>query len=147
MIKLSGKTISQAFKEACEKWPEKIFLCSPSNATCHLIELTFKQVAELVELWSNILRDAGYGSGQRVAILLGTNTNHYIFKLALNDLGISCVPVNPDYTQSEIIYLLEDSEVDLVITNKEYEEIIRKSALASKNNPNVFIFGTEFEKN
>ena len=145
MIKISGKTISQAFKEACEKWPEKIFLCSPSQSTCHLIELTFKQVAELVELWSNILREAGYGSGQRVAILVGTNTNHYIFKLALNDLGISCVPVNPDYTQSEIIYLIEDSEADLVITNREYEEIIRKSALASKNNPNVFIFGRDTE--
>ena len=143
MIHISGKTIRQAFNEACRKWPNKSFLCSPSTSEDNLIELSFKKVKKLVEHWSTILRESGYGSGQRVALLLGTNTDHYIFKLALNNIGISCVPINPDYTQSEIIYLLEDSGANLVITNKKYEEIISNAALTSKNNPNVFIFGKE----
>ena len=79
MIQISGKTISQTFNEACRKWPEKIFLCAPSSSESNLIELPFKKVKELVEHWSSILKKAGYGSGQRVALLLGTNTNHYIF--------------------------------------------------------------------
>ena len=124
MIQISGKTIRQAFNESCRKWPNKSFLCSPSTSEDNLIELSFKKVKKLVEYWSTILRESGYGSGQRVALLLGTNTDHYIFKLALNNIGISCVPINPDYTQSEIIYLLEDSSADLVITNKKFEEII-----------------------
>ena len=145
MIQISDKTISQTFNEACRKWPEEIFLCSPSSSESNLIELSFKKVKKLVEHWSTILRESGYGSGQRVALLLGTNTDHYIFKLALNNMGMSCVPISPDYTQSEINYLFEDSGADLVITNKKYEGIISKSALISKSNPNVFIFGKEPE--
>ena len=59
MIQISGKTISQTFNEACRKWPEQIFLCSPSSSKSNLIELPFKKVKELVEHWTIILREAG----------------------------------------------------------------------------------------
>ncbi len=141
MIQISGKTINQVFDEACARWPKESFLCSPGSSEANLIDWPYKKVKELVKHWAKILTEAGYGNGQRVALLLGTNNNHYIFKLAINYIGMSCVPINPDYTKSEIIYLLKDSNADLIITNGKFEKIMRKSALKSKNNPSIFIYG------
>lgn len=58
---------------------------------------------------------AGYGPGHRIALLLENRPQHFFNWLALNRLGASVVPVNPDYTADELGYLLEHSEVVLAI--------------------------------
>ncbi|MGV8937719.1 MAG: AMP-binding protein [Allorhizobium sp.] len=58
---------------------------------------------------------AGYGTGHRVALLLENRPAHFIHWLALNSLGVSLVPVNPDYTADELSYLLEHSESMLLV--------------------------------
>ena len=62
-----------------------------------------------------LYRAAGYGHGHRVAMLLENRPEHFLHKLALNTLGASCVPINPDYRADEIAYLLEHAEVDLAL--------------------------------
>ena len=52
---------------------------------------------------------AGYGPGHRVALLLENRPVHFLHWLALNGLGVSVVPVNPDATADEINYLLTHS--------------------------------------
>jgi acyl-CoA synthetase (AMP-forming)/AMP-acid ligase II len=58
---------------------------------------------------------AGYGAGHRVALLLENRPLHYLHFLALNALGASMVPINPDYRAGEIAYLLRHSEAALVV--------------------------------
>ena len=58
---------------------------------------------------------AGYGSGHRVAVLLENRPAHFLHWLALNSLGISVVPVNPDYTPDELTHLLTHSEAALLV--------------------------------
>jgi acyl-CoA synthetase (AMP-forming)/AMP-acid ligase II len=58
---------------------------------------------------------AGYGSGHRVALLLENRPLHDLHFLALNGLGASIVPINPDYRADEIAFLLEHSEAALVV--------------------------------
>ena len=60
-------------------------------------------------------RASGFGHGHRVAILLENRPEHFLHKLALNALGVSCVPINPDYSPAEAAYLLENSSADLAI--------------------------------
>lgn len=139
MIEIFGKTIAQVFDEAVSKWSDHSFLCSPATSEKSLVELSYGSVSSLVESWVIKLQQSGYGYGQRVGLLLGNNADHYIFKLALNYIGISCVPINPDYTKPEIIYLLEDSKADLIITNKKFEKIVKVSAKLSKTEPAVFV--------
>ena len=73
-------------------------------------------------------------------LLVGTNTNHYVFKLSFNKLGMSCVPINPDFTIPEIIYLLDDSTTSLVVTTPQFEKIIKEAAILSKSTQAVFVF-------
>jgi acyl-CoA synthetase (AMP-forming)/AMP-acid ligase II len=47
--------------------------------------------------------------------LLENHPDFVLHKLALNGLGVCCVPINPDYRPAEIAYLFEHSEPDLVL--------------------------------
>ncbi len=71
--------------------------------------ITYGEAAEVVARWQAALHAAGYGVGDRIAVLLGNRPEMMLLKLAMNGLGISWVPVNPDYRPAEAAYLLEDS--------------------------------------
>jgi acyl-CoA synthetase (AMP-forming)/AMP-acid ligase II len=58
---------------------------------------------------------AGYGPGHRVALLLENRPAHFLHWLALNGLGVSVVPVNPDATADEVNYLLSHSGAVLAV--------------------------------
>jgi crotonobetaine/carnitine-CoA ligase len=61
-------------------------------------------------------RRAGFGLGHRVALLLENRPEFFFHYLALNALGVSIVPVNPDYRHDEIAYLLDHSEAGLAVS-------------------------------
>ena len=59
---------------------------------------------------------AGYGHGHRVALLLENRPEFFFHYLALNALGVSIVPDQPDYRHDEMLYQMEHSEADLAVT-------------------------------
>src|SRR6185295_3231248 len=60
-------------------------------------------------------RTRGYGRGHRVALQLGNRPEFFLHFLALNSLGASIVPLNPDYRKAELEYVLQHSEACLVV--------------------------------
>lgn len=60
--------------------------------------------------------DAGYGAGHRVALLLDNRPEFFVHWLALNALGVSIVPVNPDLRLNELEYQLRIADIKLLIT-------------------------------
>jgi acyl-CoA synthetase (AMP-forming)/AMP-acid ligase II len=59
---------------------------------------------------------AGYGVGHRVALMLENRPEHFLHWLALNGLGASVVPLNPDATADELRYVLGHSGAGLTVT-------------------------------
>lgn len=78
-------------------------------------EYTWNETAAAVESLRRIYRDGGYGLGHRVAILFEQRPEFLFHFFALNALGCSVVPINPDYRREEIQYLVEHSEACLAI--------------------------------
>ncbi|MFN0299209.1 MAG: AMP-binding protein [Burkholderiales bacterium] len=72
---------------------------------------TVREVDRLAERY----RVAGYGRGHRIALLAENRPIFFFHYLALNAVGASVVPVNPDYTSDELRYLLAHSESSLVV--------------------------------
>lgn len=63
-----------------------------------------------------------------------------LIKLALNSLGISWVPLNPDYRPAEAAYVLQDSEVQLTITTAALAVQMQAAITASTlNTPKALI--------
>src|SRR4029434_4237623 len=93
--------------------------------------------------WIDAYRCAGYGPGHRVAMLLENRVEHFLHKLALNAIGASCVPINPDYRSAEIAYLVEHSEPELVLTVEARAAELLQGIAESRHKPPVLIVERE----
>lgn len=136
MIKIEQTTtIGDAFLCAATQYGQRAFLATPmgQHRSYHRngYEIDYataaREVLQLCEFYSS----NGYGHGHRVAVLLDNRPEHFLHKLAMNTLGISCVPINPDYRASEIAYLLENSEADLALVSSERREQMMSGISAS----------------
>ena len=78
-------------------------------------EYTWNETAAGVERMRARYAAAGYGLGHRVAILFDQRPEFFFHYYALNSLGCSVVPINPDYRRDEIRYVVEHSEATLAV--------------------------------
>jgi acyl-CoA synthetase (AMP-forming)/AMP-acid ligase II len=112
-------TVFDVFSRTARAAPRHSFLCAPSapGRDYHPdgVEFTYEQTHEASLTLREIYRASGYGHGHRVALLLENRPEFFFHFLALNALGVSIVPVNPDYRHDELLYLLEHSEADLAV--------------------------------
>ena len=125
-------TIFKSFEDICRKTPSAPFLISPSRNQKGMTTFSYQETFEKANKISTIFLDNGYGNNLRVATLLGSTPAHYIVKLALNKIGVSVVPINPDYSPDETAYLLADSGSVLAICAEHYMQQL-KTAIAYKD--------------
>jgi len=78
-------------------------------------DVSYADMAARVAEWAERLGAAGYGAGHRVGLLLENRPLFLEIWLALNSLGASVVPINPDLRIGELEYLAEHSEMVLAI--------------------------------
>jgi acyl-CoA synthetase (AMP-forming)/AMP-acid ligase II len=74
-------------------------------------ELSYGQVRGAVERLTSAYRRAGYGHGHRVGVLLENRPDFFLHWFALNALGVSVVPINPELRAAELEYLTDHSEI------------------------------------
>ncbi|WP_166418701.1 AMP-binding protein [Cochlodiniinecator piscidefendens] len=78
-------------------------------------DISYADMAARVDGWRARFAEAGYGPGHRVGLLLQNRPVFLEIWLALNALGVSVVPINPDLRVAELEYLSEHSELILAI--------------------------------
>ncbi|MDC3170070.1 AMP-binding protein [Paracoccaceae bacterium] len=125
-------TIFKSFEDMCRKTPSAPFLISPSRNQKDMTTFSYQETFEKANKISASFFENGYGNSMRVATLLGSTPAHYIVKLALNKIGVSVVPINPDYSPDETAYLLADSGSVLAICAEDYIKQL-KTAIAYKD--------------
>lgn len=104
-------TVFSAFERTAAAHGGKPFLEVPSHKT----RFTYAEALERVAGLAAIYRRRGYGAGHRVALRLENRPEFLMHFLALNSLGASVVPVNPDSRAAELDYILAHSEACLVV--------------------------------
>jgi crotonobetaine/carnitine-CoA ligase len=112
-------TVYQAFSATAAVAGDHVFLCAPPapDRAYHPdgVELTYAATRVQVERLRAAYASAGFGHGHRVALLLENRPEFFFHYLALNALGCSIVPINPDYRHDEMLYQMEHSEADLAV--------------------------------
>ena len=112
-------TVFDVFTRTAQVVPDNVFLCAPPapGRAYHPdgVEFTYSQTRTAALTLQSVYGTAGYGHGHRVALLLENRPEFFFHFLALNALGVSIVPVNPDYRHDEMLYLMEHSEADLAV--------------------------------
>jgi len=100
-----------------------------------------KRTTTLIERYAA----AGYGHGHRVSLLLENRPAFMLHFLALNALGCWVVPLNPDFRQDDLAYVLGHSEVDLIVSLERHIPLLQ-SAVGSLARPIPIIDVAHFEE-
>jgi len=112
-------TVHQAFRDTAARYGARPFLCIlPETAQAYGIaagELTYAQANEAIETLRAAYARAGYGHGHRAGLLLENRPAFFLHWFALNALGVSVVPINPDLRAAELEYLTGHSEIALAV--------------------------------
>lgn len=76
----------------------------------------YGEVAERTTRLVETYAAAGYGHGHRVSLLLENRPEFMLHFLALNALGCWVVPLNPEFRQDDLAFVLSHSEVDAIVS-------------------------------
>ncbi len=116
---MTYSSIFTSFEATAQRYPDRPFLnVLRETAQVYAIdagEISCGQMYRRAGQLKNAYADAGYGPGHRVGVLVENRPAYFEHWFALNALGVSIVPVNPDLRASELAYLVEHSEMALAI--------------------------------
>lgn len=85
---------------------------------------TYEQVGLQVDALAHAYASQGWGIGHRVALDVGNHPRHFFHLLALNRLGASIVPLNPDHRGAEIRHALRSARADLVVALSDRHAVV-----------------------
>ncbi len=108
------ETVYDRLATAAMRWPGRPMLCVlPETAAAYDIpagEITFAEAKAQVDALAEAYGAAGYAAGHRLLLLLENRPSYFLHWLALNRLGVSVVPVNPDLRAAELRYMIGHAE-------------------------------------
>ena len=139
-----AETVFDAFGDSVRRWPGRPFLnVLPETAEIYGIpagEMTYAQAAARIEALQQAYRRAGWGGGHRVGLLLENRPDFILHWFALNGLGASIVPINPDLRAAELHYLIDHSEMAAAVAIPARHDELRRAAglalpVAGANDP------------
>lgn len=135
MIEIEGRTLGDVWGVAAERYGGNALLACPADADRSYhpqgYEATYSEADAYIRACYRALEQAGYGHGHRVVLDMENRPEHFLIKLALNSLGISCVPINPDLRPAEIAYIFDDATPVLAIVSDTREAAFGEALAAS----------------
>lgn len=116
---IEADTVYGALCAAAARWPDNPFLnVLPETAAIYGVqagEITYAALREAVDRQAAAYRRAGVGAGMRIGVLVENRPAYYRHWLAMNALGASIVPINPDLRSGELEYLIGHSEMSAAV--------------------------------
>ncbi|MED1910401.1 non-ribosomal peptide synthetase [Brevibacillus laterosporus] len=112
------KTIYQLFESQVERTPEQVAVVYEDE------QLTYRELNEQANQLARTLRAEGVGANQLVGIMVDRSLDMMIGLMGILKSGGAYVPIDPDYPDERIRYMLEDSKANLVVTQSHLQERI-----------------------
>lgn len=110
-----NKTISQLFEEQVQKTPNNIALVFEDKT------LTYRELNEKANSLAYYLRKNDVGRNNIVGIMVNRSFEMIIGILAVLKAGGAYLPIDPEYPQDRIEYMLSNSGATILLTQKSLE--------------------------
>lgn len=121
-----------ALRTKAQAKPELVLLTAPPSAGLAYapegFRISYGEVLERSDRLAAQFAEAGFGAGDRVALLLQNRPEFFVYWLALNSIGASIVPINGDMRPDELRYQLEVSEAALIVHLPEFRPLVSEGA-------------------
>ncbi|QDX94131.1 amino acid adenylation domain-containing protein [Brevibacillus laterosporus] len=105
----SDQTIQQLFEAQVEKHPHEIAVVFEQT------QLTYQELNEKANQLARLLREKGVQSNQLVGIMVERSLDMVIGTLAILKSGAAFLPIDPEYPEDRIRYMIEDSQTKWVL--------------------------------
>ena len=105
-------------------------------------EWTFEQAGTEIDRLVLLYGAKGWGVGHRIALAVGNHPRHFFHFIALNRLGVSIVPLNPDHRGAEIRHGLRLAEVDAIVAKLDRHQAVAQAIAtddALSQRPNILL--------
>ncbi len=121
-------------KKAVTEFPEQLFYEFQG------LTATYKEMEEYINSFANFLLENGIKKGDRIAIHLPNSPQYLIALYGTFYAGCTSVGMNFLLKPNEIVYQLEDSGANVLLTlDSFYEENVRKALITGKTNVKVVV--------
>jgi acyl-CoA synthetase (AMP-forming)/AMP-acid ligase II len=135
-------TVFAAFQAAAARHARKPFIkVLTETADVYDIapgEQSYGKMLAEAEALTGTYRRAGYGHGHRVGVLLENRPDFFRHWFALNALGVSVVPINPELRAAELEYLIDHSEMVAALALPSRQGALAAAAKAMRRTIAVF---------
>lgn len=125
----------EAFASVARRHPRNDFLLVPASAAAAYaagdVALAYGEALAAVEALREAYGAAGVGAGTRVALMLENRPAYFLHWLALNALGASVVPLNPELRPAELAWMFGHSEAALAVGLREHLPALEAAAAQS----------------
>ena len=106
----SNLCIHQLFEAQVEKTPDKIAVVFESQ------QLTYQELNQKANQLAHYLQSVGITKEARVGICLERSEKMLIGLLGILKAGATYIPLDPAFPQERLIFMLEDSQVNFLVT-------------------------------
>lgn len=104
------KTIAQLFEEQVEKTPDNIALVFGNE------QLTYRELNERANSLAYYLRSKGIKRNDIIGIMVNRSLEMIVSILAVLKSGACYIPIDPEYPQDRIEYMLDNSNSKILLT-------------------------------
>jgi amino acid adenylation domain-containing protein len=119
-----NKNIIQLFEEQVQRTPDNIAIISPFLKNIQN-ELTYHQLNQRANQLANYLRNQHIRHDDLVAVYMERSLEMVISLLGILKAGAAYVPIDPDYPKERILYMLEDSNTSILLTQKKLQPLLK----------------------
>jgi amino acid adenylation domain-containing protein/thioester reductase-like protein len=109
------RTIHQEFAEQVEKTPDNIVLVFQEK------HLTYRGLNENANQLARVLRKKRVEVDNFVGLMVDRSLEMILGMMAVLKSGGAYLPIDPDYPDKRILYMLKDSEAGFLLTQQKYE--------------------------
>jgi amino acid adenylation domain-containing protein len=104
------QTVTSLFEQQVEKTPQAVAFLQPA--------ITYEKLNQQANQLAHYLQSQGVGVGERVGIYLQNSLDFVVTALAILKVGAIYVPLDPNYPQQRLEFMLSDAEISVLVTRQ-----------------------------
>jgi amino acid adenylation domain-containing protein len=133
----SDKTVQELIEKTVNRLPDKAAIIFEGKT------ITYSELNKRANIVANRLREYGIGRNNIVGLMAKRSIDMMIGLFGIMKSGAAYLPIDPEYPQERIEYMLKDSNSKLLITQENLKDLVKADGIKKLFLEKDFIEGNE----
>jgi amino acid adenylation domain-containing protein len=113
--KYAASSLHEIFELQARKTPDQLAVISEKSS------MSYAELDDAANALAHVVRDRGVERGNLVGLHLLHSNELVAAVLGILKAGAACVPLDPEYPDNRIRYLIDDAGIDVIVSQKELQ--------------------------